>query len=138
MIQVLINLWHQLMVRRMNKRGFGKIGEDKAARYLIENGFEILDRNFRSGRFGELDIIATEGNYLCFIEVKTRTSSLYGSPIEAVNYAKREKIKALAWIYVKFKKLGERNMRFDIVEVTGIRIHDEFKVNNINLVRSAY
>ncbi|MEN6315243.1 MAG: YraN family protein [Clostridiaceae bacterium] len=122
----------------MNKRGFGKIGENIAADYLIKNGFEILDRNFRSGRFGELDIIAAEDEYICFIEVKTRTSDLYGSPVEAVSYGKREKIKALAWIYLKYKNLGERNMRFDIVEVTGKRIHDEIKVENINLIRSAY
>lgn len=85
-----------------------------------------------------MDIIAAEDEYICFVEVKTRTGNLFGSPAEAVGYGKREKIKALAWIYLKYKNLGERNMRFDIVEVTGKRIHDEFKVENINLIRSAY
>ena len=125
-------------VTSMNKRSFGSIGEKIAADYLTKNGFTILDQNFRSGRFGEIDIIAAENEYICFIEVKTRTSSLFGTPIEAVGYEKRRKIKALAWIYLKHKNLGERNMRFDIVEVTGKRVNEEFIPNNINLVRSAF
>lgn len=122
----------------MNKRGFGSIGENIAAAYLEKNGFTILDRNYRSGRFGEIDIIAAENEYICFIEVKTRTGSLFGAPIEAVGYEKRQKIKALAWTYIKHKNLGVRNMRFDIVEITGKRINDEFLPDNINLVRDAF
>lgn len=122
----------------MNKRGFGSIGEKIAADYLIKNGFTILDKNYRSGRFGEIDIIAAENEYICFIEVKTRTSSLFGTPIEAVGYEKRKKIKTLAWTYIKYKNLGERNMRFDIVEVTGKRLNEEFIPDHINLVRSAF
>jgi putative endonuclease len=70
--------------------------------------------------------------------VKTRTSNLFGTPIEAVGYEKRQKIKTLAWIYIKHKNLGERNMRFDIVEVTGKRAGEEFIPDYINLVRSAF
>lgn len=122
----------------MNKRNFGSIGEKIAADYLINNGFTILDKNYRSGRFGEIDIIAAENEYICFVEVKTRTSSLFGTPIEAVGYEKRKKIKALAWTYIKHKNLGERNMRFDIVEITGKRLNEEFIPDHINLVRSAF
>lgn len=122
----------------MNKRCFGSIGEKIAIDYLIKNGFTIIDKNYRSGRFGEIDIIAAENEYICFIEVKTRTSNLFGAPIEAVGYEKRKKIKALAWIYIKHKNLGEKNMRFDIVEVTGKRVNEEFIPDNINLVRSAF
>ena len=122
----------------MNKRGFGSLGEKLAEDYLVRNGFSILEKNFRAGRFGEIDIIAAENEYICFIEVKTRAGSLFGAPIEAVGYKKRKKIKELAWIYMKQKKLGERNMRFDIVEVTGRRMNEEFKPENINLVRSAF
>lgn len=122
----------------MNKRGFGSLGETIAADYLLNNGFVILDRNYRSGRFGEIDIIASENEYICFIEVKTRTGSLFGTPSEAVGYEKRQKIKALAWAYIKQKNLGERNMRFDIVEVTGRRRDDEFVPEQINLIRDAF
>ncbi len=122
----------------MNKRGFGSIGENIAAEYLVRNGFAILDRNYHSGRYGEIDIIAAENEYICFIEVKTRTSSLFGTPIEAVGYEKRQKIKALAWTYIKHKNLGVRNMRFDIVEVTGKRKNETFLPDKINLVRDAF
>lgn len=122
----------------MNKRKFGSEGEQLAAEYLVRNGFRILDRNYRSGRFGEIDIIATEGEYICFIEVKTRTSDIFGTPAEAVGYAKRRKIQALAWSYLKYKNLGEQNMRFDIVEVNGKIVNEEFIPKNINLIRSAF
>lgn len=122
----------------MNKRGLGSIGEQLAAEYLEKNGFVILDRNYRSGRFGEIDIVAIENEYLCFIEVKTRTSTFFGTPAEAVDYKKREKLRALAWIYLRHKKMGERNMRFDIVEVTGKRKNDIFLPEEIKLIRSAF
>ncbi len=122
----------------MNKRSLGSAGEAFAAEYLEKQGFALLDRNYRSGRYGEIDIIAVEKEYICFIEVKTRTGSLYGAPIEAVGHDKRRKIKALAWSYLKQKGLGERNMRFDIVEVTGKRRNDCFIPDKINLVRDAF
>ncbi len=122
----------------MNKRSFGGIGERIAADYLVKNGFTILEKNYRSGRFGEIDIIAVENEYICFVEVKTRTSILFGTPIEAVSYKKIKKIKALAWTFIKHKNLGERNMRFDIVEVSGKKANEEFILDHINLVRSAF
>ncbi len=122
----------------MNNRAFGSIGEELASEYLKENGFTILERNFRAGRFGEIDIIAAEREYICFIEVKTRTGSLFGTPAEAVGHAKREKLRQLAWIYLKQKNLKDRNMRFDIVEVTGQRFNEEFKPKHIELIRSAF
>lgn len=125
-------------VKNMNNRAFGSIGEKLASEYLKKNGFTILERNFRAGRFGEIDIIATEREYICFIEVKTRTSSLFGTPAEAVGYAKREKLRQLAWIYLKQENLKDRNMRFDIIEVTGQRSNEEFKPEHIELIRSAF
>jgi putative endonuclease len=122
----------------MNKRGIGKLGEQIAADYIEKNGFTILERNFRSGRLGEIDIIASENDYICFIEVKTRTGISFGTPIEAVNYDKRKKIKSLAWIYIKSKKLTNVNMRFDIVEIIGKRVSSGLLPIKINLVRSAF
>jgi putative endonuclease len=122
----------------MTNYEFGKAGEQIAVDYLVNTGFTILDRNFRSGRYGELDIIATENEYICFIEVKTRTSSAFGTPAEAVGLSKRHKIRALAWIYLKQKGMGERCMRFDIVEVTGKKSATGIIRENINLIRSAF
>jgi len=122
----------------MNKRGFGSLGEKLAEDYLIQNGFKILERNYRVGRIGEIDIIATENDYICFIEVKTRTGSLYGLPIEAVGHTKRKKIKELALIYLKQKRMIDKNIRFDIVEVMGNRTGDKFEMEKINIVSSAF
>ncbi len=122
----------------MNNYEFGKTGEQLAADYLENNGFTILDRNFRSGKFGEIDIIACEKEYICFIEVKTRTGNLFGTPAEAVGFSKRQKIKSLAWIYLKHKGMGERYMRFDIIEVTGTKSKDGFMPKSINLIRGAF
>lgn len=95
----------------------GFLGEDYAANYLENHNFNILERNFRFGKFGEIDIIALENEYICFIEVKTRTSILFGMPSESVNTNKQKKIKSLAQIYLKRKRLLNTNIRFDIIEV---------------------
>lgn len=123
----------------MNKKKIGNRGEDLAANFLEKNGFTILNRNFRAGRFGEIDIIASENEYICFIEVKTRTGKLYGTPAEAVGYDKRMRLKKLAWMYMKQERLGERNMRFDIVEIIGRKTSsEEFVPDSIELLRSAF
>ena len=122
----------------MNNIEFGRTGEQIAADYLEKNGFTILEKNFRSGRYGEIDIIASEREYICFIEVKTRTGNAFGTPAEAVGASKQHKIRSLAWIYLKQKGLGERYMRFDIIEVTGRRGNKGFMTENINLIRSAF
>ncbi len=122
----------------MNKRGFGSIGENMAADYLESIGFKIIARNYRCGRLGEIDIIAVENEFICFIEVKTRTSNLYGSPIEAINFNKQRKIISVAWSYIKQHNMNGSNMRFDVVEVIGKKLNDELKVDKINLTRNAF
>ncbi len=65
----------------------GKIGEDAASKYLKRHFYKILARNYRV-RWGEIDIVAYKGGTLAFVEVKTRTSDIYGSPKDAVDEAK--------------------------------------------------
>lgn len=62
-------------------------GEELATKFLKEKGYKIIERNFRKG-YGEIDIIAVHKNTLVFIEVKTRTSDKFGSPLEAISYFK--------------------------------------------------
>lgn len=99
-----------------NNRETGRLGEDYAVDYLIKKGCHIITRNFNT-RFGELDIIALEGNSLLFIEVKTRRSTSYGYPREAVNYQKQDKIKSIASFYLQGTRQIDRQIRFDILEV---------------------
>lgn len=83
----------------MKKSETGVLGETYAAAYLEVKGCRILERNFHS-RFGEIDIIAETGNYLCFVEVKTRGPRAIAEPAEFVTPAKQRKIRLTADYYL--------------------------------------
>lgn len=107
----------------------GKYGEDFACRYLQSKGYEILARNFRCHRFGEIDIIARQKSVISFIEVKTRTSTRFGRPIEAVTLMKQRKIHRCAEYYLQCSGLiyNMPVLSFDVVEIiiegtAGIRL----------------
>ena len=121
---------------KINKRMYGNMGESIAVNYLIQNNFTILNRNYRFGRFGEIDIIASENEYICFIEVKTRSNMLFGAPSEAVNYKKQNKIKKISQMYLKEHEMLDRPQRFDVIEI--IIEHNSSKPKNINLIRDAF
>lgn len=82
----------------------GRDGEDLAAVYLTDQGYRILDRNWRPagvGLRGELDLIALDGMTLVVCEVKTRRSSAAGTPLEAVSWDKRRRLRALTAAYLQ-------------------------------------
>jgi len=70
----------------------GKQGEELAVKYLLNQGYKILERNFRYSRFGEIDIIAMKDSHISFVEVKSRKNSKFGHPLEAISPQKIEKI----------------------------------------------
>ena len=86
----------------------GANGEDLACSYLEEQGYTILERNLTCGRLGELDIVAGRAGFLCFIEVKTRSSELYGLPCEAVTKSKQKKLRRCAQYYLLKKGYGRK------------------------------
>ena len=94
----------------------GMYGQKEAERFLIEKGCEILERNYRI-RTAEIDLIALDGTYTVFVEVKYRKDLSYGYPREAVSAQKQKRIKQAALHYVSFKTDGERDFRFDVVEL---------------------
>jgi putative endonuclease len=94
----------------------GKKGEELAADYLTKAGYRIVERNYRCV-FGEIDIVAEEGDTLVFVEVKSRHSSSYGEPQLAVDYRKQRKISTVALNYIEEKHKQGRNARFDVVSV---------------------
>lgn len=113
----------------MQRRELGIYGENLACKYLEAHGYEILRRNFRCRRYGEIDIIASKAEVLSFIEVKTRSSQVYGVPREAVTLAKQRKIYRCAQYYLACEGLLSRIpvLSFDVVEViieggTGVRL----------------
>ena len=100
-----------------NNRKLGSDKEIKAAEYLRQNNIEILVMNFRSKQ-GEIDIIGKDGEYLVFIEVKYRTSDIFGLPREAVNHSKQRKIKQTAMSYLKYCDIYDSvNVRFDVIDI---------------------
>jgi putative endonuclease len=94
----------------------GKRGEELAAAHLAEAGYRIIECNYRC-LFGEIDIVAEEGETLVFIEVKSRRSESYGEPQLAVGHQKQKKISRIAMHYLKERRLCHRPARFDVVAV---------------------
>jgi len=97
---------------------FGKKGESIAVMHLKQNGYKIVEQNYRT-KFGEIDIIAKERDTLVFIEVKARKTSAFGRAKYAVSAAKQKKICTVALVYLKEKNLSGSSARFDVVAVDG-------------------
>ncbi len=94
----------------------GKQGEDIATTYLQTHGLIILERNYRQ-KSGEIDIIARDGEWLVFVEVKTRTSLRFGQPYEAVTQRKQSQISLVALDYITRKNCNNTPIRFDVVSI---------------------
>lgn len=107
----------------------GVLGEDLAADYLTTRGYTILARNYRKNT-GEIDIIARDGDYLVFIEVKTRTNLLFGQPYEAVTLRKQAQISRVALGYITINKLHNQAMRFDVISVL-IQANGKTEINHL-------
>lgn len=105
----------------------GKLGESLAEKFLINKGYKIIDMNYKN-KIGEIDIIALDKDVLVFVEVKSRTSNIYGNPYEAVNFKKQKKIVYASLIYLKYKKILDMQLRYDIIEVY---LTKKYKINHI-------
>lgn len=99
----------------MDPHELGKLGEDLAANYLIDKGYQILERNWRSGH-KEIDIIALYDDILVVVEVKTRNTDDYGEPDIAVGVSKQRMLIWAADAYVRHKNLNV-DVRFDIISI---------------------
>lgn len=100
----------------MYTQKIGKFGEDEAVKYLRQNGYKILDRNFSCKR-GELDIVALDKDELVFIEIKSRVSLKYGLPSEAVTKNKLKHIYKTAENYLYSRNLEKEKCRIDVIEI---------------------
>lgn len=112
-----------------NKRQLGSEMEVLAIKELTQMGYEILEHSYRC-RLGETDIVARDGAYLVFIEVKYRRTASYGTPFEAVDYRKQQKIRMVAQYYLMEHHLSENTpVRFDAVGILG---------TNITVIKNAF
>lgn len=96
-------------------RLLGRWGEGLAADYLRQRGYQILASGWRC-RYGEIDLIAADETYLCFVEVKLRRSDAYGRAGEFVDWRKREKLRSTAQMYLT-EHPTQLQPRFDVVEI---------------------
>ena len=116
------------------KSKLGHWGEKEAVRFLKRHGYRIIGRNVVSG-VGEIDVVARDGDVLCFIEVKTRTSDDFGGPLQAVGRAKRRKLVQLARTYIAQNRIPEAPCRFDVV---GVTMGEGRETPEIELIRGAF
>lgn len=110
------------------KINLGKKGEEIALAYLKSKKYKIIEKNLRN-RFGEIDIIANDHGTLVFIEVKTRTSEAFGTPIQGINEKKQKRLKQLAMRYIADKGLIEQEVRFDVLGI--LQTNKETKIEHI-------
>jgi putative endonuclease len=105
----------------------GKKGEELALNFLENNGYKLIEKNFKS-KFGEIDLIMKDGEVIVFVEVKYRLSEDYGSPKDAVTYEKMKKIIKTAEYFIVKNNLNSL-YRFDVVSILK---------NNIEHVKNAF
>jgi putative endonuclease len=104
----------------------GNYGEDRAAEYLADRGYEIIERNWRTGA-GEIDLVTREAECLVFIEVKTRSGSGFGHPFEAITPNKVARMRRLAAQWAVARQVPAIKVRLDAIAVlvSGGRVHIE-------------
>jgi putative endonuclease len=118
----------------MSGKVLGSYGEFLARKYLKDQGYLILEENFRN-KLGEIDLIAQEGKTICFVEVKTRQSLEQGQPYEAVNYWKIRKLSQIAASYLKYKFHSlDIPSRFDVISI----VQHKAKAPGIQHIKNAF
>lgn len=114
----------QITQKNFYKKLLGRVGENKAVEFLEKQGYTVIERNYKT-KLGEIDIIVKKDDTIVFVEVKTRSNDLYGSPSEAVGYEKQRKYVKVASEYLLKQKTKDQSCRFDVIEI----INDE--INHI-------
>lgn len=111
----------------------GLRGEIAAAEFLGKQGYTIIGSNFHT-RFGEIDLIARDGEYIVFVEVRSLSRTSFCTPVETINQNKVNRIIHSAQEYLSENDLSDHPVRFDVVEV----IHSKDSKPQINLIRNAF
>lgn len=111
------------------KKILGNLGEDIACKFILDKGYEIIDRNFYCKQ-GEIDIIAKDKEFFVFIEVKTRKNKNYGRPIDAITfYKKKHFINSIEYYMYKYK-FENIPVRIDVIEIYE-KSKNKFFINHV-------
>ena len=108
-------------MERRSTRSKGRQGEEIAVEYLKNNGYRIVEKNYRNC-FGEIDVVAQEGATVVFVEVKTKNTPCYDHPAAAVDLRKQQRLCKVAATYIIKKRLTHHPVRFDVVSIYGEKI----------------
>ena len=116
------------------KKQLGKFGEELAKKFLENKGFSILEMNYRFSKISEIDIIASKNNILHFVEVKTRSQTTFGTPLEAIDNKKLYSIFNCAKFYMQNTKKKYKKFQIDAIGIVidGDNIKYDF-LENISL-----
>ncbi|KGM97745.1 hypothetical protein Z968_02555 [Clostridium novyi A str. 4552] len=112
----------------------GTYGESLSEEFLISKGHTIITKNFRC-RGGEIDIISSNNNYICFTEVKTRYTHAFGIPCESVTPTKIRKIRNTAKFYIYINNLFKNNFKFNVIEIL---LDSHTNAYSINFIENAF
>ena len=115
------------------RKALGRLGEDLACRHLEGEGFEIVERNWRT-RDGEIDIVARKGDLVAFVEVKARRGDRFGEPEESVTPSKMRRIRRVAAQYLRQATVSGE-VRFDVI---GIRFGAGDTVTELRHTEAAF
>ena len=98
------------------RQRFGELGERVAERWLRRHGWTVVSRRFRNGR-RDIDLVATQGGTVAFVEVKARRGEAFGDPVEAVHWRKRRELVRSAQVWIDRHGKADERYRFDVVGV---------------------
>jgi putative endonuclease len=105
------------------QKHIGKFGEEAAAEYLIDKGYLVLEKNF-SVRYGEIDLVALDGDSLVFVEVKTRTSDRFGLPEDSITAEKMARMQNAALLWLEAHTEAPDDYRMDVISILLNRQND--------------
>ncbi|MDF1498903.1 MAG: YraN family protein [Anaerolineales bacterium] len=97
-------------------QALGSWGEEQAVRFLLRNGYRVIERNFRVWE-GEIDVITERDGRIVFVEVKTRSSDLFGSPEESLSSRKQIRLYRAGCRYLELKSLLDKPFQFDLIAI---------------------
>lgn len=103
-------------MKKLSSRDIGNKGEELAVKYLKKRKYKVLERNYTC-RYGEVDIIARDGDTVAFVEVKSRSENTRVNPLYSVNRRKQTQICKAAQDYIVKKKISDKMFRFDVLTV---------------------
>lgn len=121
----------------MLRREKGDLGEAAAVKRLKKEGYVIIGRNF-DARVGEIDVIAKDGEYTCFVEVRLRKRGAQVSAAESIDRKKRQRIIRAAEVYAQRNGLIDSPLRFDAVIITADEENGKLKDADIEVIKNAF